>query len=231
MTDGHARGRAAVRVFQSNTTINRVLSGFMLPGNDTAILVQQKGRARLVQVGTWTRKKAERYVDDMLRVSVAAPRVLYRGTGLPWLVNLHTGNRDVHGIGRSLAVEALTVPDILYMIRCGTPCKLTHPISCTTDVHVAEEFARRASSSDGGFVHVIEGCERAVDVNALLGSDSLASRESEFIVLPPRVVVSGEQTTSVSLFMHPTRVTGNRVWWRSEIVKVDVASTKMLTKC
>ncbi len=210
------RAKVAVQLFQSNTTLNRVLSGSMQPGDDTGIFVQGMGRGELLRVGTWSRKKAERYVASMLRVSVAVPHLLYRGTGLPWLVDMHTGSSKASG---GLAVQTLTVPDILYMIRYGAPCKLTHPISCTTDVRIAEEFARRASKKSGGFVHVIEGCERtlrAVDVNAILGSDSMASREVEFIVLPGL-------RDQASVFMHPTRIKGNKVWWTTSNASVAVA--------
>lgn len=132
-------------------------------------------------------------------------RTLYRGTRLPWPVNVFNGNVGL--MPKDVCVEPLTTSDAEYLIAHRAPLKLTHLISCTEEEAIAEEFAGKT-----GYVHVIRVLEGlpVIDVNRLLcGGNNLSPREKEIVVLP------GKRAT-VSVFLHPVRIdrTQRRIWWK-----------------
>jgi hypothetical protein len=100
-----------------------------------------------------------------------------------------------------VATQTLTDEDMLYMAEHGAPCKLTHPISCTRDARIAAEFARPSKRWAPGWIHSLKVTSDVdvVDVNAVLGSKSMTSREQEFVVLP-----AGNNGGTV--WLHPIKV-------------------------
>lgn len=190
--------------------INHVLSGTLLPGYDTRILLQVKGSNNLIVNGTWTRRKAFAAVERLRKLASEQNSygtlyrgtlyrgtlyrgTLYRGTRTPWPVLSLTSNAKI--VPSNLGIETISDADMEYMIEHHAPVKLTHLLSCTECIDVATEFA-----GENGYGHAIRVPKSFVmiNVNQVL-PNNLSLREKEFISLPPPV-------DSNSVFLHPLTI-------------------------
>lgn len=200
---------AALRQYQSNTMINRVLAGELGCGRDWPIQVrvtlQQQVGDRVVDMGPLTARRAYQIVE-LLRKLAAGRRppqdVVWRGTRTAWPVYLHFGFSCP-----GLSVTTLSDDDFLYS------ASRTHAPIKQGDKSIAREFAR--SRKDVGFLHrlTVSAGVDVVDVNHL--GNSLAHREEEHVVLPARKDAPPAQ----SVWLVPTHVhTKSRtIEWRVQV--------------
>ena len=180
----------AVAQFQSNTAINAILSGTYVGIAAPRMITQTRERHRSDDK-FWTLKRAMLAVEQMRlsKMTRAKPAVLFRGTRLLLPTHVFTGNGN-GAAPKTISLDpAISEKDMLYMARCGAPVKIVHPLSCTSDLNIAREFADAGAKRNHrrGWVHVISmGLDLfdVVDVNATLGTLGLAEREKEFILLP-----------------------------------------------
>lgn len=183
----------AVAQFQSNTAINAILSGTYVGIAAPRMITQTSERKQQQRANDkfWTLKRARLAVEQMRlsKMPRVKPTALFRGTRLPWPTTVFTGNGN-GAAPKTIALDpAISEEEMLYMARCGAPVKISHPLSCTSDLDIAREFADAGHrrSHRRGWVHAISmGLELfdIVDVNATLGTIGLAEREKEFILLP-----------------------------------------------
>ena len=212
----------AVAQFQSNTAINAILSGTYVgiaaPRMITQTSERQQQRAN---DKFWTLKRARLAVEQMRlsKMPRVKPTALFRGTRLPWPTTVFTGNGN-GAAPKTIALDpAISDEDMLYMARCGAPIKISHPLSCTSEFDIAREFADAGAkrSHRRGWVHVIStGLDLIdiVDVNATMGTISLAEREKEFILLP----VAASETHGLWMHLVSASDTERIAEWK--IVKV-----------